>query len=708
MSSFSSLPLKSILSLFLFSLYYTAVSTTPLTTNCTIPTPQCLNSSLQILTHNDLYGNFSQRFSSVLVLHTPLTESSASSACSLLHENTWPGDTTSTFDLTFLRFLNYGKDVKDDARSYRISSKPSGKCKAMTAKGKIREVDCQKALPVLCSNFAGLGRENWSDTAERWRVGVVSQEQTFVGYRDKLSFRFLGLRYAPQPARFAHAKYVPPSSATTISALNYSKQCLQSGCTNSTCSEDCHFLNIWTPYLPLNPTSSSKQKHQLKPVMVWIHGGGFTSGAGSDPTFDGGNMASRGDVVVVTINYRLGSLGFLALNDNSTITGNYGIVDQLTALEWLHNHVSDFGGDPENITIFGQSAGAASVRALLAIMAERRDIPKVAGAIMMSNPNGLVYASTYSEYMSLAEAEVRNKPILSETGCYNPDKKAELTCLRAVEPFKLVSGKTVARYPVIDGIYLKSDLPLRPGDKKLLEIPILQGIMRDDGAPFSKLIPTTNVSQALTQLEFDSAQIVSSNKFPTPHGNNATLNVFNVTARVTTDAEFRCLGQSTVAAAVKNGVFSKVYGYEIHRAYQIVEWSPNPPTCLPPVTPNHPLGDTSQEYFRCHSGELYYVFGTLIRQGQPPRDELDIPFSQYLVDTWTAFAREKNPHPDRDFLEARGFTNTSRIIGKLMEWRPSSSGKPVVRLLDTNVKDVEYTEVEQCNALGLPLNYYFK
>lgn len=179
--------------------------------------------------------------------------------------------------------------------------------------------------------------------------------------------------------------------------------------------------------------------------MVWIHGGGFTSGTASDPTFDGGNLASRGDVVVVTINYRLGTLGFLAL-DGTSVTGNYGIVDQLTALEWLRNHIKDFGGDPDKITIYGQSAGAASVRALLSIMSTRSDIPKVAGAIMMSNPDGLVYASTFSHYRTLPEAGLLNRGILNETGCSNTtDQSIQLACLRALDPLKLVSSRTIAR-----------------------------------------------------------------------------------------------------------------------------------------------------------------------------------------------------------------------------------------------------------------------
>ena len=177
--------------------------------------------------------------------------------------------------------------------------------------------------------------------------------------------------------------------------------------------------------------------------MLWIHGGGFTSGTGSDTTFDGSALASRGDTLLVTLNYRLGTLGFLALS-NSTISGNYGLVDQLTALTWLRNHIRDFGGDPERITVFGQSAGAASVRALLAIMSRREDLGRVKGAVMMSNPDGLVYAGTFSQYYSIPEASALNRGVLNETRCYNRDQAAQLHCLRNLPALKFLEG-TVAR-----------------------------------------------------------------------------------------------------------------------------------------------------------------------------------------------------------------------------------------------------------------------
>lgn len=174
--------------------------------------------------------------------------------------------------------------------------------------------------------------------------------------------------------------------------------------------------------------------------MFWIHGGAFVSGYGSDPTFDGGNMASRGDVVVVTINYRLGAFGFLALNDGKT-NGNYGIADQITALDWVREHIKDFGGDPESITIFGQSAGAASVRALLG---SPKAIGKFKNAIPMSGLAGLGYASTYGNYLTISEeVELAAKPLLNATACAGA--MDELACLRSYDVGKLAALSSTAR-----------------------------------------------------------------------------------------------------------------------------------------------------------------------------------------------------------------------------------------------------------------------
>jgi para-nitrobenzyl esterase len=126
-------------------------------------------------------------------------------------------------------------------------------------------------------------------------------------------------------------------------------------------SEDCLWLNVWTP----------GADGARRPVLVWIHGGAFTIGAGSQPICDGAALARRGDVVVVTVNYRLGALGFLALGEAGdgapASTGNEGLLDQVAALAWVRDEIAGFGGDPANVTVFGESAGSMSVSCLLAM-----------------------------------------------------------------------------------------------------------------------------------------------------------------------------------------------------------------------------------------------------------------------------------------------------------------------------------------------------
>ena len=124
-------------------------------------------------------------------------------------------------------------------------------------------------------------------------------------------------------------------------------------------SEDCLYLNVW---------SGAVGRETKQPVMVWIHGGGLTLGWGHQQGYDGTHLASQG-VVLVSINYRLGALGFLAhplLNEEAGVSGNYGLKDQIAALEWVQRNIEAFGGDPGNVTIFGESAGGTSVHALIA------------------------------------------------------------------------------------------------------------------------------------------------------------------------------------------------------------------------------------------------------------------------------------------------------------------------------------------------------
>ena len=132
-------------------------------------------------------------------------------------------------------------------------------------------------------------------------------------------------------------------------------------------SEDCLSLNVWTRELPAETT---RRPAPGRPVMVWIHGGGFTSGSGSVFLYRGAGLVRSGDVVVVTINYRLGALGFLghgALRDTGGSIGNWGLHDQVAALKWVRDHIAQFGGDPDRVTVFGESAGGFSIAALMGV-----------------------------------------------------------------------------------------------------------------------------------------------------------------------------------------------------------------------------------------------------------------------------------------------------------------------------------------------------
>lgn len=518
-------------------------------------------------------------------------------------------------------------------------------------------------------------------------------------FRDRNAFNFRGIRYAQPFERWTYSQVA--NTTGNIDALAYGSQCTQAG---NVGGEDCLFLNIWSPYLP----DGEPEEHCLKPVLFQIHGGAFTGGTGSDPTLAGGGLSSRGDAVVVTINYRLQTLGFLALDDGVT-NGNFGLADQITALKWVQQYIKAFGGDPNRVTIFGQSAGAGSVRALLG---SPPAIGLFAGAIMESNLAGLAYASTYSQYYTIdQEVTVAATPILNATGCLNSTD--QLSCLRAVDAHKLANLTTVARFLVQDGTYLVRDNLAVNGQGPAANVPVMTGFMRDDGASFISF-PKAGTTNITAELGADFASYLTQSTldlYPIPDGANASLQLYNASSAIATDTEFRCLDEATAYSAVKNGVWPKAYVFTFNRTYG--GYDPNPPVCEAPPTAEYPFGDPNAEYFKCHSGELQYVFGGLGYTGQPDRDGLDIPVSQMTVDRWAAFARNYDPNPDQAFLDARGFTNTS------MEIKMSGSNWDPIDVSDsTNLQlrvfqwpsfqapfDI-FSSTQKCEAFGFGVDYY--
>ncbi|MEU8218784.1 carboxylesterase family protein [Micromonospora taraxaci] len=230
-------------------------------------------------------------------------------------------------------------------------------------------------------------------------------------------------------------------------------------------SEDCLYLNVTTP------RSAARTP---RPVMVWLHGGDFRFGSGDG--YGGQRLAVGGDVIVVTLNYRLGALGFLAhpaLAGADGITGNFGLQDQQAALRWVRRNAAAFGGDPGNVTVFGQSAGATSVCAQLAA-------PAAAGlfhrAIMQSN-------SCANPVQTRADAVGAAEEFARRVGCTAP--AAVAACLRAADPARLVEtagypGAGMDLGPVVDGRTLPVDPAYALTTGRLHPVPVLTGMNRHE------------------------------------------------------------------------------------------------------------------------------------------------------------------------------------------------------------------------------------
>lgn len=272
------------------------------------PSAISIGSDLQILLHNDLYGNESSRDDAVIVLKTTQTHEQAKKACAALSESLWEPSSNDE-DADFLTYLNYKSGSQHGGRLrrqlYHVSGKGShGSCESIDpSSGHVQPVDCKTKLPALCTQSATLSYVNNADTSASKQTTVTSGKAIYTGWRDKLSFRFLGIEYGSFPQRFTDSS--PTSLTGNVSALDFGSICASRDGRYGPVRgiEDCLFLNIYTPYLPATKIS----KKSLRPVMLWIHGGAFVGGSGSDAVFDGGHLASRGDVVVVTINYRYGT-----------------------------------------------------------------------------------------------------------------------------------------------------------------------------------------------------------------------------------------------------------------------------------------------------------------------------------------------------------------------------------------------------------------
>ncbi|KAL3482427.1 Alpha/Beta hydrolase protein [Aspergillus californicus] len=547
-------------------------------------------------------------------------------------------------------------------------------------------------LPVLCTQTSiGSHAVAERDAAQKL-LRVYSKSNTYIGSRDQKSFRFLGIPYADPPVRFSYPKPYSGKSRT-IHATQYGPMCAQ---TNGG-SENCLYLNIQTPYIPRRNSTRN-----LRPVLFWIHGGDFTHGTGSDPVTDGGNLASREDIVVVTFDYRLSSLGYLAI-PGTEIQGNFGLADQIQALEWTIQNIAQFGGDPERITIVGESAGGRSVKALLG---SPTTSGKFQGAIAMSSLSGGVGIEIQNDsYLSISEAyQDTGERIFSEAGCNQGTIEQQISCLKEVPGSTLVKLPTVARHIVQDGKYvITRELNLVERGAGTANIPVMFGNTADEGASFCKY-PSNNIQSELEgiveSLDMTQAQaqhIIDSNFFPSPNTDNTTLDSFNISQRIATDLLIRCPTQASIFAGVSSGVFKPSYYYQMQRTSGGLNLN-NPALANPPPTLDFPLGDPDLPYFRLHGSDLPFVFGNI-----DLRDSVDLYAAQLISAYFAEFVRSGQPNPSAEYLAARGYKATLDAVNAFDRWEPVDSPKGPIHLLDFPSEPAPFQDLEQCTFLGIPV-----
>jgi para-nitrobenzyl esterase len=315
-------------------------------------------------------------------------------------------------------------------------------------------------ITALAVVAIGLGPATANGASER----VVQTTAGVVQGVAKSNYRvFNGIPYAAPPV--GRLRWQPPEPAVgwqgTRDASKPASDCVQTAVAwrpaAASTNEDCLYLNVWTP----------KQTKGGRPVAVWFHGGGSINGAGRD--FEPVDMVTQGDMLVVTVNYRLGALGYLTLPqlDQEGASGNYGLLDQVQALRWVKDNIARFGGDPSRVLIAGQSAGAGGVCGLLAS-------PKAAGLFSTA-----VVQSSSCGVNTRDSAQQRNAGFVTAIGCDSADVVA---CLRGKAPADIINAQQKAG--VWGRVIQPGVLPLAPRDAfragAFNKVPVLVGAVANE------------------------------------------------------------------------------------------------------------------------------------------------------------------------------------------------------------------------------------
>ena len=499
------------------------------------------------------------------------------------------------------------------------------------------------SVVALCVVALGLVLPASADDSSHSPI-AITESGVVIGSTKNGVDEFLGIPYAAPPV--GSLRWRPPQRygffpGLVLQATQFGSECTQAGGG----SENCLFLNVFTPKCETHDGG-----RRGLPVMFWIHGGGLVNG--SSTAYNPELLVKKG-VIVVTINYRLGYLGFFAqsaIDAEHHLKGNYGLMDQQLALKWVRKNIAGFGGDPDRVTIFGESAGGQSVYAQLAS-------PVASGLFRGAISESGSYAE-FQDYffnvVTLAAAETtgtKSVPsgaaIADSVGCTSQTA----SCLRAVPASTMVANEPFPLYPFVDGTLLTQTIGAAFARGEFNHVPVISGTNHDEYRLFVALDYDLIGNPILTSAQYDTATTAlwGPTLAPTvlalyPFGGFPTGG--QALGASGTDGVFSCPARNADQSLAK---FVPTYTYEFN------DENAPPAQALFGGLLTFPLG-------AYHSSELPYLFPGIDVFGLPATlSSQQTQLSDAMVSYWTQFAKKGDPNSSGEPLWSRYSASTDEF-----------------------------------------------